>query len=323
MPAIFNPPLSTQRYCWVQRYLEQSPHLTSLTDVGCGNGRMLLWTKVVPQIEKINCIDADAIMLECEMDHHFRPNLFEMIMGRRTSTSPVQINVFQGDIAVPDDRLQADCFTLIEMIEHITLEHLEKVSRTVFGYYKPKCVIVSTPNSEFNPLLRQHAEDSGESLGPFRPKDPNNPFRHWDHKFEWTRAEFISWAQTICTNFGYDFFIDGVGELPGSEPYGPCTQIAIFQLKPSCGSGVSIQSDLACFDLLINKLSVKEQKSEFLGDLEKKRICLMATFKVPGYSIDNPPPTHSDFDWSTLNLDESNSTQQEQQQCDQTMTNAD
>jgi hypothetical protein len=280
---------------------------------------MLLWTKVVPQLEKINCIDSDAVMLECEMDHHFRPNLFEMLFGRRTSHLPIEINVFQGDIAVPDDRLQADCFTLIEMIEHITLEHLEKVSRTIFGYYKPKCVIVSTPNAEFNPLLRQHADELGNTDEPNRPKDPDNQFRHYDHKFEWTRNEFISWAQKICNIYGYDFFTDGVGELPGSEPFGPCTQIAIFQLKQDCHSGVSIQSDMDCFDLLLNKLSVEEQRAEFLGDLKKKRICLMASFKVPGYVAESSSSTADSFDWTTLSESQPDSSQH----CDQTMTNAD
>lgn len=53
---------------------------------------------------------------------------------------------------------------------------MELFSEVVFGYMTPVAVIVSTPNSEFNPLLPGLAG-----------------FRHSDHKFEWTRAEFQSW----------------------------------------------------------------------------------------------------------------------------------
>lgn len=61
-------------------------------------------------------------------------------------------------------------------IEHLTLVDVEGFSEVVFGYMTPVTVIVSTPNSEFNCLL------------------PGlTGFRHSDHKFEWTRAEFQAW----------------------------------------------------------------------------------------------------------------------------------
>lgn len=61
-------------------------------------------------------------------------------------------------------------------IEHLPLHDVERFSDVLFGFMAPLAVIVSTPNSEFNPHL------PGLS-----------GFRHWDHKFEWTRAEFQSW----------------------------------------------------------------------------------------------------------------------------------
>jgi hypothetical protein len=36
---------------------------------------------------------------------------------------------------------------------------------------RPKLVVVTTPNAEYNTLF----------------PDFEGPFRHWDHKFEWTR----------------------------------------------------------------------------------------------------------------------------------------
>lgn len=67
----------------------------------------------------------------------------------------------------------------VSSIEHLSLAHVEKFSEVVFGYMTPLAVIVSTPNSDFNPLLPGLAG-----------------FRHSDHKFEWTRAEFRSWYST-------------------------------------------------------------------------------------------------------------------------------
>lgn len=64
----------------------------------------------------------------------------------------------------------------VSSIEHLTLADVERFSEVVFGYMTPAAVIVSTPNFEFNPLLPGLAG-----------------FRHSDHKFEWTRAEFRSW----------------------------------------------------------------------------------------------------------------------------------
>ena len=61
-------------------------------------------------------------------------------------------------------------------IEHLTYDDVERFSQVVFGYMAPAAVIISTPNCEFNPLF------------------PGlTGFRHRDHKFEWTRAEFKSW----------------------------------------------------------------------------------------------------------------------------------
>lgn len=71
---------------------------------------------------------------------------------------------------------------MLEVIEHIDPEDLELVSKTIFGLYQPKTVILSTPNAEFNvnfPNLKYGTEQS--------------IFRHWDHRFEWTRAQFNEW----------------------------------------------------------------------------------------------------------------------------------
>ena len=71
-------------------------------------------------------------------------------------------------------------YLAIELIEHLTPDVLEKFPQTVFGHMKPKIVIITTPNQEYNVLFEQF----------------EGPFRHWDHKFEWTRSEFQNWVET-------------------------------------------------------------------------------------------------------------------------------
>ena len=85
----------------------------------------------------------------------------------------------------------------------------------IFGFIQPKLAIFSTPNSEFNVLF-----DSMLANG----------FRHDDHKFEWTRNEFQSWAENICTKYpNYQVAFMGVGDTPANhENLGHATQIAIF-----------------------------------------------------------------------------------------------
>lgn len=273
--TIFSPPLSTQRYCWVQQFLESEKDINTVTDVGCGNGRMLNWLKTVPHLEAINCVDSDNILLEDQMDYHFRPNLTEMLFGRKNSLKKLDINIFHGDIAVPDDRLQADCFTLVEVIEHMLPEQVERTTRTVFGFYQPKYVVITTPNSEFNHLLRKDSKD----LNP-------NGFRHYDHKFEWTRSQFMQWTQQICSSYPYQVLFDGVGHLPGSDPYGPCTQIALF--KRTTNTSMRTEGDLLCFDLFLNKLSMDDGRPECLGDWRLRKVCLLTSFQVPGAVPSDP-----------------------------------
>lgn len=62
-------------------------------------------------------------------------------------------------------------------IEHLELDIVEKLEETIFGFIEPEVAIFTTPNSDFNVLL--------EGL--------EGKFRHWDHRFEWTRREFQDW----------------------------------------------------------------------------------------------------------------------------------
>uniref|UniRef100_A0A3P8X055 Small RNA 2'-O-methyltransferase n=1 Tax=Cynoglossus semilaevis TaxID=244447 RepID=A0A3P8X055_CYNSE len=125
----------------------------------------------------------------------------------------LSIELYQGSVTQRDARLRGfDLVTSIELIEHLTPDDVQCFSEVVFGFMNPAAVIISTPNSEFNPLL------PGLS-----------GFRHSDHKFEWTRAEFQSWALEVCLRFGFEVEFTGVGTAPsGLESVGFCSQIGVF-----------------------------------------------------------------------------------------------
>lgn len=286
--AIFDPPLSNQRYQWVQQFISNSKNIKTVTDFGSGNGRQLLWLKKIAHLEKINFVDVNHIMLEDVLEQYYRPGLWEMLFGRQNTKTSLDIKVYHGDLAVPDDRLAADCMMMVEVIEHLLPEDVDRATRTIFGYYKPSVAIFTTPNSDFNQLLRQ-------------PDESPTKFRHHDHKFEWNREQFYQWCQGVCQQFpSYSFMLDGVGHLPNSHPYGPCTQIAVFQKiynQRSCER--NLDNELICFDLLLDKLNVKESIPERRIDPQRKKISLISEYTVPGCVGDLPVDENKqDFCWS-------------------------
>jgi hypothetical protein len=65
---------------------------------------------------------------------------------------------------------------------------------------------------------------------------PPGKFRHWDHKWEWTRDEFNLWCQKLCQEFPeYTFSVHGIGEgPPETAALGCVSQMAIFKkFQPS------------------------------------------------------------------------------------------
>ena len=89
------------------------------------------------------------------------------------------MSVYCGSVAHFDTRLSAcNAVTAVELIEHLMPHELEAFPRTVFGSIKPDIAVVTTPNKDFNVV--------------FANPDPDR-MRHPDHKFEWTREEFLNW----------------------------------------------------------------------------------------------------------------------------------
>jgi 3' terminal RNA ribose 2'-O-methyltransferase Hen1 len=123
-----------------------------------------------------------------------------------------RLEIFQSSLTYRDARLAGlDAAVLMEVIEHVDPPRLAALERCVFGEAAPGTVVVTTPNVEYNVRF--------EGLQPGR-------FRHRDHRFEWTREEFRSWAARVGASFGYDVRHLPVG--PDDAQVGPPTQLAVF-----------------------------------------------------------------------------------------------
>ena len=124
-----------------------------------------------------------------------------------------RIKLLQSPLTYRDKRLVGyDAAALVEVIEHFDPPRLEAAERNVFEHARPRTVVVTTPNREYN--VRWATLPAGE-------------YRHADHRFEWTRAEFSAWANGVAERHGYGVRFLPVG--PEDAEVGPPTQMAVFE----------------------------------------------------------------------------------------------
>jgi 3' terminal RNA ribose 2'-O-methyltransferase Hen1 len=126
-----------------------------------------------------------------------------------------RLSLLLSSLMYADERLEGmDLAILMEVVEHIDPERLPEAVATVFGAMRPRHVVVTTPNIEYNVRY---------------PSLYANGFRHADHRFEWTRVEFGEWVRTTADDHGYDAEIRAVGDV--DEAVGPPTQMAVFSMR--------------------------------------------------------------------------------------------
>jgi 3' terminal RNA ribose 2'-O-methyltransferase Hen1 len=126
-----------------------------------------------------------------------------------------RVQLMQGSLLYRDGRLNGfDGAALVEVIEHLDAPRLTAMERVIFEFARPRHVVITTPNREYNALF--------PTLLPGK-------MRHSDHRFEWTRAEFAVWAEPVAERFGYQVRFAGVG--PIDPVYGAPSQMAVFALS--------------------------------------------------------------------------------------------
>lgn len=208
----FDPPVYRRRYAAVCELVKKH-QAKKVLDFGCAEAKLvkvLTSQEQLTHLEEVVGVDIDRELLE-RNEFRIKPLISDYLRPR---SHPFKVSLYQGSVAEADERfVDFDVIACIELIEHLEPEALHLMPETVFGQLSPKVAIVTTPNVEFNVLF------------------PNlQGFRHYDHKFEWTRAEFQEWANSQASRYNYFVTFDGIASGPvGTEHLGCCSQVAVFE----------------------------------------------------------------------------------------------
>ncbi len=173
-------------------------------DLGCGEGKLLKALLDEKGIREIVGMDVSYRSLEVAAQR--------LRLDRMPSKQKERLKLIHGSLMYRDPRLAGyDAATVVEVIEHLDPPRLAAFERVLFEAARPETVIVTTPNADYNVKF--------ETL-------PAGEFRHKDHRFEWTRAEFQQWSARVAGRFGYSARFLPVGE-EDSEVGAP-TQMGVF-----------------------------------------------------------------------------------------------
>jgi 3' terminal RNA ribose 2'-O-methyltransferase Hen1 len=209
--------LNDQRLAAVTAALEESGAQRVL-DLGCGEGQLVRELMKRPRFEEIAAMDVSWRALEIAR--------LRLKWERLAPTQQSRLRFLHGSLMYRDERLAGyDAAAIVEVIEHLDPPRLVAFQRVLFEFARPRTIVLTTPNAEYNVKW--------ETL-------PAGKFRHKDHRFEWTRAEFQQWAGTMAEQFGYSVEFRPVG--PVDEQAGAPTQMAVFQLV---GGPVATKGDSA------------------------------------------------------------------------------
>ena len=195
--------LHEQRLELVRAVLRESG-ATSILDLGCGEGRLLRRLLEERQFTRIVGMDVSYRSLEIAADR--------LKLDRMAARQRERITLLHGSLVYRDARLAGfDAAAVVEVIEHLDPPRLAAFERVAFEFARPRTVVLTTPNAEYNVVW---------------PTLPAGQFRHRDHRFEWTRAEFGAWATGVADRFGYAVRFAPIG--PPHSDVGSPSQMAVF-----------------------------------------------------------------------------------------------
>lgn len=173
-------------------------------DLGCGEGNLIKRLLQERQFEQIVGLDVSMRSLEVATRR--------LKLSSSNARAARRVQLLHGSLTYRDQRLEGfDAAALVEVIEHLDRPRLTALERVVFEFARPNTVVITTPNQEYNAKW--------ETL-------PAGQYRHSDHRFEWTRSEFQTWATQVAMTHAYETRFMPIG--PVDETLGPPTQMAIF-----------------------------------------------------------------------------------------------
>lgn len=170
-----------------------------IVDMGCGTGKLLSRLRKFRQFQRIQAVDVSYQAL--------------LMAKEKLRTEDSKVEFLHGSLLYRDSRLLGcQAVALVEVIEHLDPPRLRACEKNLFAYLKPQLVLITTPNREYNQLFANLTAGN---------------FRHHDHRFEWTRAEFQAWAQRAAAAHGYRVEFEDLGE---SHPeLGSASQMGVFR----------------------------------------------------------------------------------------------
>jgi 3' terminal RNA ribose 2'-O-methyltransferase Hen1 len=174
-------------------------------DLGCGSGKLIAALLKLGHLRQVTGMDVSHHALEMAAR---RLHLDELSPRARA-----RVELLHGSLTYTDGRLRDfDAAAVVEVVEHLDQARLETFEHSLFGFARPRLIVMTTPNAEYNVLF--------DGL-------PAGAFRHADHRFEWTRAQFGDWAGAVAARHGYDVTLAGVG--PEDATVGCPSQLAVFR----------------------------------------------------------------------------------------------
>src|SRR5262245_61132297 len=145
---------------------------TRVLDLGCGEGKLIRRLLEEPHFREIVGVDVSPRALEMAARH----------LKLDHPPAKGRVNLLQGALTYRDRRLEGyDAAAVVEVVEHFDPSRLDSFERTLFEFARPRLVVVTTPNADYNALF------PGLPAG----------LRHRDHRFEWSRTEFGAWASGV------------------------------------------------------------------------------------------------------------------------------
>ena len=173
-------------------------------DLGCGEGKLTQRLLEDRRFTAITAVDVSPVVLG--------------IAGRRlkldrlSERDRARLTLMQGSLVYRDARLKGfDGAACVEVVEHLDPWRLSGFSEALFGHARPGLVLLTTPNREYNVLY---------------PGLEGGKLRHSDHRFEWTRAEFVAWATDQAERHRYNVEFVPIGDE--HPEHGAPTQMGIF-----------------------------------------------------------------------------------------------
>ncbi|MEV5765960.1 3' terminal RNA ribose 2'-O-methyltransferase Hen1 [Micromonospora sp. NPDC052213] len=202
-PTLRQPTLAARRREAVLAALVESG-ASRVLDLGCGGGALLATLVGDRRFTEIVGTDVSP--------HALALAARRLRLDRLPERQRDRVRLWQSALTYRDDRLRGyDAAVLMEVIEHVDPPRLPALEDAVLGHARPATVVVTTPNVEYN--VRYEGLPAGR-------------FRHADHRFEWTRAEFAAWVDRVAATYGYSAAIGGIGD--DDPEVGAPTQLAVL-----------------------------------------------------------------------------------------------